>query len=195
MKMKETCNEVDVKFVDNDANFTFRNGAADDAVFPERRAHLPESGVGRLLLNLSLPEQPPKHNKRQQQHRHVSNAANHDRLPNARVAPDGKWTVVKRRTRLSMGKCAKCGETNHVTATCRHPDKMLCRQCGERLVACFYYTPKTEYLKIRDHLITNIDTVMRKHPECGVITTGDFNQLRDNFMKTHYSFNVVTRGH
>ena len=66
------------------------------------------------------------------------------------------------------------------------------------LVACLYYTPKTEYLKIRDHLITSIDTVMRKHPECGVIITGDFNQLRDNFMKTHYRFvqvvNVVTRG-
>ena len=66
------------------------------------------------------------------------------------------------------------------------------------LVACLYYTPKTEYLKIRDHLITKIDTVMRKHPECGVIITGDFNQLRGNFMKTHYRFvqvvNVVTRG-
>ena len=39
---------------------------------------------------------------------------------------------------------------------------------------------------------------MRKHPECGVIIIGDFNQLRDNFMKTHYRFvqvvNVVTRG-
>ncbi|KAK2186519.1 hypothetical protein NP493_197g01018 [Ridgeia piscesae] len=56
------------------------------------------------------------------------------------------------------------------------------------LVTCLYYTPKTEYLKIRDHLITNIDTVI----------TGGFNQLRDNFMKTHYRFvqvvNVVTRG-
>ena len=134
MKMKEACNEVDVKFVDNDTNFTFRNEAADDAAFQRDGLHLSESGVGRLLVNLSLPEQPPKQNKRQhqQQHRHVSNATNHDRLPNARVAPDGKWTVVKRRTRLSMGKCAKCGETNHVTATCRHPDKVLCRQCGER---------------------------------------------------------------
>ncbi|KAK2171755.1 hypothetical protein NP493_1029g02017 [Ridgeia piscesae] len=33
VKMKEACNEVDVKFVDNDANFTFWNGAADDAAF------------------------------------------------------------------------------------------------------------------------------------------------------------------
>ena len=73
MKMKEACNEIDVKFVDNDANFTFRNGAADDAAFQRDGLHLSESGVGRLLLNLSLPEQPPKQNKRQhqQQHRHV----------------------------------------------------------------------------------------------------------------------------
>ena len=66
------------------------------------------------------------------------------------------------------------------------------------LLACIYYTLNTDYLKIRDHLITSIDTVMRKHPECGVIITGVFNQLRDNFMKTHYRFvqvvNVVTHG-
>ncbi|KAK2163950.1 hypothetical protein NP493_1435g01023 [Ridgeia piscesae] len=109
-----------------------RNGL-HDAAFQRDGLHLSESGVGRLLLNLSLPEQPPKQNKRQhqQQHRHVSNATKHDRLPNARVAPDGNLTVVKRRTRLSMGKCPKCGETNHVTATCRHPDKVLFCQWGK----------------------------------------------------------------
>ena len=70
------------------------------------------------------------------------------------------------------------------------------RKCSCILVACLYYTTKT--LKIRDHLITSIETVMRKHPDCGVIITADFNQLRNNFMKTHYRFvqvvNVVTRG-
>ena len=69
--------------------------------------------------------------------------------------------------------------------------KLLCI-----LVEFLYYTTKTEYLKIRDNLITNIDTVMRKYPEYGVFITGDFNQLRDNYMKTHYRFvqviNVVT---
>ena len=43
-----------------------------------------------------------------------------------------------------------------------------------------------------------IDTMIRKHPECGVIITGDFNQLNVNFLKVHYRFvqvvNVVTRG-
>ena len=43
-----------------------------------------------------------------------------------------------------------------------------------------------------------IVTMIRKHPECGVIITGDFNQLKENFLKVHYRFvqvvNVVTRG-
>ena len=51
---------------------------------------------------------------------------------------------------------------------------------------------------MRYYLIMGIDTMIRKHPECGVIITGDFNQLNDTFLKVHYRFvqvvNVVTRG-
>ena len=56
----------------------------------------------------------------------------------------------------------------------------------------------TEYAKIREHVITCVDIVIRKHPECGVILTGDFNQMNDSFLKTHYKFSqivkVATRG-
>ena len=65
-------------------------------------------------------------------------------------------------------------------------------------IACIYYTQQTDYLKMREHIITSIDAVIRKHPDCGIIVTGDFNQLNDNFLKTHYRFvqivNVGTRG-
>ena len=51
---------------------------------------------------------------------------------------------------------------------------------------------------MREHIITSIDAVIRKHPECGIIATGDFNQLNEFFLKTHYRFvqivNVGTRG-
>ena len=40
MKMKEACKEVDVILVDNDANFTFRKGAADDAAYQRDGMHL-----------------------------------------------------------------------------------------------------------------------------------------------------------
>ena len=51
---------------------------------------------------------------------------------------------------------------------------------------------------MREHVITCVGSVIRKHPECGVIITGDFNQMNDSFLKTHYTFSqivkVATRG-
>ena len=51
---------------------------------------------------------------------------------------------------------------------------------------------------MRYHVIICVDSVIRKHPECGVIITGDFNQMNDSFLKTHYTFSqiikVATRG-
>ena len=48
------------------------------------------------------------------------------------------------------------------------PNK-LPRKCSRILVACVYYTQHTDYLQMRYHLIMGIDTMIRKHPECGVI--------------------------
>ena len=51
---------------------------------------------------------------------------------------------------------------------------------------------------MREHVITGIDTVTRKHPDCGVVLIGDFNQLNDKFLVSHYRFvqmvNILTRG-
>ena len=48
------------------------------------------------------------------------------------------------------------------------------------------------------NILLQVDAVIRKHHDCGIIITGGFNQLNDNFLKTHYRFvqivNVGTRG-
>ena len=76
--------------------------------------------------------------------------------------------------------------------------KRLPRTVSCILIACIYYTQQTDYFKCVNIIITSIDAVIRKHPDCGIIVTGDFNQLNDNFLKTHYRFvqivNVGTRG-
>ncbi len=75
--------------------------------------------------------------------------------------------------------------------------KKLPRKFSCILVACVYYTQHTDNSQMRYHLIMGIDTMIRKHPECGVIITGDFNQLNYNFLIVHYIFvqvvNVVAR--
>ena len=50
--------------------------------------------------------------------------------------------------------------------------KKLPRKVSCILVACVYYTQHTDYSQMRYHLIMGIDTMIRKHPECGVIITG-----------------------
>ena len=59
------------------------------------------------------------------------------------------------------------------------------------LIPCIYFTEMTEYAKIRHHVITCVDSVIRRHQECGVIITGDFNQMNDSFVKTHYTFSQI----
>ena len=51
----------------------------------------------------------------------------------------------------------------------------------------------TEYAKMREHVITCVDSVIRKHPECGVILTGYFNQMIDSFLNTHYKFSQIVK--
>ena len=46
---------------------------------------------------------------------------------------------------------------------------------------------------MRDHVITCVDSVIRKHLECGVIITEDFNQINDSFLKTHYMFSQIVK--
>ena len=77
------------------------------------------------------------------------------------------------------------------------PTKMP-RKVSCILVARIYYTQHNDYSQMRYHLIMGIDMMILKHPEYGVVITGDFNQLKDNFLKVHYRFvqvvNIVTRG-
>ena len=69
--------------------------------------------------------------------------------------------------------------------------KKIPRKFSCILVACIYFTQMTEYAKMRDHLIACVDSAIRKHLECGVIITGDFNQMNDSFLKTHYKFSQI----
>ena len=40
--------------------------------------------------------------------------------------------------------------------------------------ACIYHPPGADNGLLRENLITNLDTVLRRSPDCGVILNGDF---------------------
>ena len=59
------------------------------------------------------------------------------------------------------------------------------------LVGCIYHPPDADDMSMHDYLITCVDNIFRKYPYAGIILTGDFNRLSDNFLKTHYGFNQI----
>ena len=50
------------------------------------------------------------------------------------------------------------------------------------IIACMYHPPKADNGSRREYMITSLDSLLRCYPECGIIVTGDFNQLRDSFL-------------
>ena len=57
--IRETCEEKNATFVNNDLNFTYRDGSCDEATFVKDGIHLSAHGVSKLLSNVSL-SQPQK---------------------------------------------------------------------------------------------------------------------------------------
>ena len=58
---------------------------------------------------------------------------------------------------------------------------------------------KTTLIKtiVKVKVKVTLDGILRRHPDCGIILIGDFNQLRDMFLRTRYGFaqlvNTATR--
>ena len=119
--------------MNNDLNFTYRDGSCDEAAFVKDGIHLSAHGVSKLLSNVSL-SQPQK----------TATSRTTTNRPTSRQGPPSKKTrdacvnrprngpaastarrSVSRNTPAEpawhiVGQCRLCGETNHVTKKCRH---------------------------------------------------------------------------
>ena len=136
-QMRTTCDELNVKFVDNDANFAFKDGTVDRDVYHKDGLHLSGRGVSKLVSNLGLVEkrgkQTTKNPTTSLQQQKATITVNRDRQP---ARSDGDCEVKRNKHSSSRqphtpGQCAKCGETNHVTINCWHSRKVECRQCRQ----------------------------------------------------------------
>ena len=71
--------------------------------------------------------------------------------------------------------------------------KKLPRAFSCIILPYIYHPPGANSAAMRDHVINGVDSVVRKHPNCGVLLTGDFNQLNDTFLKTHYRYAQIVK--
>ena len=47
-----------------------------------------------------------------------------------------------------------------------------------------YHPPNSDNSSMREYIIATLDDILRRHTDCGIILTGDFNQLRNIFLRT-----------
>ena len=52
---------------------------------------------------------------------------------------------------------------------------------------------ESENWSMREYMINSLDTILRGRTDCGVILTGDFNQFKDNFLRTHYGYEQLVK--
>ena len=145
-KVRSTRVDHDVLFVDNDVNITFRNGAVDDAAFQRDGIHLSRAALpGCYAISIFRNSLSDVNNGSGTRVHGVRRSVSTKTINNSDVTQeltrddtqrdDNEWRVVSRRrstqNRRTPGQCAKCGESNHVTARCKHAGHVQCRQSGQ----------------------------------------------------------------
>ena len=143
---RATCEEKDATVVNNDLNFTYRDGCCDEAAFVKDGIHLSAHGLTINYFptfhylnhhNLLLQERPRTGCPavrvcRRKKPRDAGGdgprngpAASTTRRTGSHNNPvESAWHTV--------GQCRKCGETNHVTKKCRHEVAVTCFTCGQK---------------------------------------------------------------
>ena len=141
--IRETCEEKNATFVNNDLHFTYRDGSCDEAAFVKDGIHLSAYGLSKLLSNVSLSQktatprmttnrptsrQGPSLQKTRDARlngpRNGRAASASRRSVNHNTPAEPAWHIV--------GQCRKCGESNHVTKKCRHEVAVTCFTCGQK---------------------------------------------------------------
>ncbi len=93
------------------------------------------------------------------------------------------------KTNLSYERLHDLEDDFHEALWLRTSPKKLPRKYSCVLVGCIYHPPSADSTDMRDnYIISCIDSILRRYPDCDVILAGDFNQMGDQFLRTHYGY-------
>lgn len=121
--LQNVCEETNATFIDNDNNFTYRNGAIDKTAYYTDGVNLNERGLQRLMTNLSL-SMPPAQERKPHQHAH-------QRHSGFRSASSSQHRVTSQGSRSHQARCHFCAEPGHTKLQCGHGKAVKCNKCNK----------------------------------------------------------------
>lgn len=109
-----------------DADHAFHNKYSEviERYFSSDSIHLSQSGVKRLLGAI---------NSKLEIVQNFDKCVFTKSVPNSRSGPTSAARNQRNRRQpqpTARARCNKCGESNHLTRQCRHPEQIQCNQCG-----------------------------------------------------------------
>ena len=147
---------------------TMTGTSAFTSLFKGSGSHLSTCGVNKLLNNLSL----LAYTENRKDNRPQRNSY-------AYVA----------------GKAIRVDGSKLIHQSRREPHNRTTSRNSDAGHACIYHPPKADNGSMREYMITSLDSILRCYPECGIILTGDFNQLREGFILTRALWICATGQH
>ena len=91
------------------------------------------------------------------------------------------------------GQLLDIEDDEHEVLWIRLKPNKLPRKYSCIIMACIYPPPGADKGSLREYLITSLDTVLWRSPDCGVILSGDLNQFNDSFLRTHYGYEQLVK--
>ena len=154
------CEETCVTFVSHDNNFRLADNSVNDLVLADDGIHLNVAGTTRLLKNLGFDNLKNSSKKNSKQNHSTNKRHTNDKTRNQPESKDKHNPVIRRSVQsnyaqlpLSNNKiqhpkenrdshCWYCGETGHITDSCRHGYRITCQRCntkGHKQKSCTVY--------------------------------------------------------
>ena len=67
----------------------------------------------------------------------------------------------------------------------------LPRSVSNIILGIVYHPPNADNFKTYSHISYSLDHILQKHPDAGVIITGDFNRFKDTYLKQNYKLSQI----
>ena len=106
------------------------------------------------------------------------NCERHDR-----VGRRGGGTACYIKDSILYDRLTELDSDSHEVLWIKLMPKRLPRRFSCIVIGCLYHPPDADNEMMHDYLTTSIDCILRKYPECGLLLLGDFNHLKDGFIK------------
>ena len=105
----------------------------------------------------------------------------------------GGGVLVYVKNSIKVNHCAELQSNDHESIwVTLHPNK-LPRSVSSIAIGVIYHPPGANNYNLYNHICHSVDTILKKHPNAGIVILGDFNSFKENSMRNLYDLKQIVK--